>query len=73
MNIIQNWKDEDTIRDLQTKELDKDYADDTNFTFLDDMEIKKLQTIYYWVILAIGIIFYSIFQTYGKKTKKKKN
>ena len=61
MNIIQNWKDEDTIRDLQTKELDKDYADDTNFTFLDDMEIKKLQTIYYWVILAIGIIFYSIF------------
>ncbi|MDA8533118.1 hypothetical protein N9K34_02880 [Candidatus Pelagibacter bacterium] len=61
MNILQNLKDEDTIRNLQTKELDKNYADDTNFSFLDDMEIKKLQTIYYWVILAIGIIFYSIF------------
>ena len=60
MNILQNLKDEDTIRNLQTKELDKNYADDTNFSFLDDMEIKKLQTIYYWVILAIGIIFYSI-------------
>ena len=61
MNILQNLKDEDTIRNLQTKELDKNYADDTNFSFLDDMEIKKLQTIYYWVILAIGIIFYSIY------------
>ena len=73
MNILQNLKDEDTIRNLQTKELDKNYADDTNFSFLDDMEIKKLQTIYYWVILAIGIIFYSIFQTYDKKIKKKEN
>ena len=60
LNIAQNLKDEAQIYTLQNKELEKDYIENTNFTEIDDIEMKKLQTLYYVIIAVSGIIIYSV-------------
>ena len=59
LNIAQNLKDEAEIDTLQDKELEKDYIENTNFTELDDLQMKKLQTIYYVIIAVSGVIIYT--------------
>lgn len=59
LNIAQNLKDEAQIYTLQDKELEKDYIVNTNFTEIDDIEMKKLQTLYYVIIGVSGVIIYS--------------
>ena len=59
LNITQNLKDEAQIDALQDKELEKDYIVNTNFTEIDDIEMKKLQTLYYVIIGVSGVIIYS--------------
>lgn len=59
LNIAQNLKDEAQIYALQDKELEKDYIVNTNFTEIDDIEMKKLQTLYYVIIGVSGVIIYS--------------
>jgi len=59
LNIIQNVKDENVMHDLQNKELEKDYIENTNLTELDDIVMKKLQTLYYVIIGVSGVIIYS--------------
>ena len=59
LNIVQNLKDESQIDTLQDKELEKNYVDNTNLTEIDDIEMKKLQTIYYVIIGVSGVIIYS--------------
>ena len=59
LNIAQNLKDETQIDALQDKELEKDYIVNTNFTEIDDIEMKKLQTLYYVIIGVSGVIIYS--------------
>lgn len=59
LNIAQNLKDEAQIDVLQDKELEKDYIVNTNFTEIDDIEMKKLQTLYYVIIGVSGVIIYS--------------
>ena len=60
INIAQNLKDEVQIDTLQNKELEKDYIENTNLTEIDDIEMKKLQTIYYVIIGVSGVIIYSV-------------
>ena len=59
LNIVQNLKDESQIDTLQDKELEKNYVDNTNLTEIDDIEMKKIQTIYYVIIGVSGVIIYS--------------
>ena len=59
LNVAQNLKDEAQIDVLQDKELEKDYIVNTNFTEIDDIEMKKLQTLYYVIIGVSGVIIYS--------------
>ena len=57
--ISQISKDAEQIDTLQDKELEKDYIENTNFTEIDDIEMKKLQTLYYVIIGVSGVIIYS--------------
>ena len=58
--ISQISKDAVQIDTLHSKELEKDYIENTNFTELDDIEMKKLQTLYYVIIAVSGVIIYSV-------------
>ena len=58
--ISQISKDAAQIDTLQDKELEKDYIENTNFTEIDDIEMKKLQTLYYVIIAVSGVIIYSV-------------
>ena len=60
LNMPQNLKDRAQIDTLQNKELEKDYIENTNLTEIDDIEMKKLQTIYYVIIGVSGVIIYSV-------------
>lgn len=60
LNITQNLKDEVQIDILKDKELEKDYIENTNFKEIDDIEMKKLQTLYYVIIAVSGVIIYSV-------------
>ena len=60
LNMPQNLKDRAQIDTLQDKELEKDYIENTNFTEIDDIEMKKLQTLYYVIITVSGVIIYSV-------------
>ena len=60
LNITQNLKDEVQIDTLKDKELEKDYIENTNFKEIDDIEMKKLQTLYYVIIAVSGVIIYSV-------------
>ena len=59
INIAQNLKDEVQIDTLKDKELEKNYIENTNLTEIDDIEMKKLQTLYYVIIGVSGVIIYS--------------
>ena len=59
LNIGQNLKDEVEIDNLKDKELEKSFVESTNFSEFDDLQMKKLQTMYYAIIGVAGVIIYS--------------
>tara|TARA_B100001057_G_C22773382_1_gene920576 strand:- start:325 stop:876 length:552 start_codon:yes stop_codon:yes gene_type:complete len=50
LNIVQNLKDQNEMIDFKNKNLEKIYIKKSNFTELDNIEIKKLETIYSVII-----------------------
>ena len=57
--LKKNITGEDKFIEKREKALDKDYKYVEEFTELDDMQMKRLQTMYYIIIAVSGVIIYS--------------